>query len=88
MLDSADQKAGRQQSDARGKVVFPDLGPGIYRLKQTASGSPLHEVVTDQDFIVTPGATTRLTITDRSRRSRSSCRPRTTRPESSCPARP
>uniref|UniRef100_UPI002FDBB327 LAETG motif-containing sortase-dependent surface protein n=1 Tax=Streptomyces ardesiacus TaxID=285564 RepID=UPI002FDBB327 len=30
----------------------------------TASGSPLHEVVADQDVIVTPGATTRLTITD------------------------
>ncbi|MEU8729394.1 SpaA isopeptide-forming pilin-related protein [Streptomyces tendae] len=64
LLDSAGQEAGRGQSDAQGKVIFPDLAPGIYRLKQTASGSPLHEVVADQDVIVTPGATTRLTITD------------------------
>lgn len=47
-----------------GRLTFPDLAPGVYRLKQTASGSPLHEVVSDQDVIVTPGATTRLTITD------------------------
>ncbi|MDX2621276.1 carboxypeptidase-like regulatory domain-containing protein [Streptomyces sp. NPDC052071] len=64
LLDSAGQEAGRGQSDAQGKVTFPDLAPGIYRLKQWATGSPLHEVVADQDVIVTPGATTRLTITD------------------------
>ncbi|MEU9613567.1 carboxypeptidase-like regulatory domain-containing protein [Streptomyces sp. NPDC048209] len=64
LLDSAGQEAGRGQSDAQGKVTFPDLAPGIYRLKQSATGSPLHEVVADQDVIVTPGATTRLTITD------------------------
>ncbi|WP_432104107.1 MSCRAMM family protein [Streptomyces sp. bgisy091] len=64
LLDYSGQKAGSGQSDANGKVTFPDLAPGIYRLKQTATGSPLHEVVADQDVIVTPGATTRLTITD------------------------
>ncbi|GGL34689.1 hypothetical protein GCM10010095_20020 [Streptomyces anthocyanicus] len=64
LLDSAGQEAGRGRSDAQGKVTFPDLAPGIYRLKQTASGSPLHEVAADQDVIVTPGAITRLTITD------------------------
>ncbi|MEU6450637.1 SpaA isopeptide-forming pilin-related protein [Streptomyces sp. NPDC046979] len=64
LLDSAGQEAGRGQTDAQGKVTFPDLAPGVYRLKQTATGSPLHEVVADQDVIVTPGATTRLTITD------------------------
>ncbi|MEU9155063.1 SpaA isopeptide-forming pilin-related protein [Streptomyces sp. NPDC048417] len=64
LLDSAGQEAGRGQSDAQGKLTFPDLAPGIYRLKQTATGSPLHEAVADQDVIVTPGNTTRLTITD------------------------
>ncbi|MFE3907375.1 hypothetical protein ACFXPY_46000 [Streptomyces sp. NPDC059153] len=31
---------------------------------QTSSGSPLHDVVADQDVIVTPGAAAHLTITD------------------------
>ncbi|MEW1599382.1 SpaA isopeptide-forming pilin-related protein [Streptomyces sp. NPDC093808] len=64
LLDSAGQETGRGTADAQGKLTFSDLAPGVYRLKETASGSPLHEVVTDQDVIVTPGATTRLTITD------------------------
>ncbi|MYQ82615.1 LPXTG cell wall anchor domain-containing protein [Streptomyces sp. SID4936] len=64
LLDSAGQEAGRGKTDAQGTLVFPDLPPGVYRLKETASGSPLHEVAADQDVIVTPGATTRLTITD------------------------
>ncbi|MFE7810752.1 collagen binding domain-containing protein [Streptomyces sp. NPDC057433] len=64
LLDSAGQEAGRRKTDAQGKLTFSDLAPGVYRLKETASGSSLHEVVADQDVIVTPGATTRLTITD------------------------
>lgn len=64
LLDSAGEEAGRGTTDAQGKLTFPDLAPGVYRLKETASGSPLHEVVADQDVIVTPGATTRLTVTD------------------------
>ncbi|WP_370666269.1 SpaA isopeptide-forming pilin-related protein [Streptomyces sp. IBSBF 2507] len=64
LLDSTGQEAGRGTTDAQGKLTFPDLAPGVYRLKETASNSPLHEVVADQDVIVTPGATTRLTITD------------------------
>ncbi|AWW36488.1 SpaA isopeptide-forming pilin-related protein [Streptomyces cadmiisoli] len=64
LLDSAGQEAARGQSDAQGSLTFPDLAPGVYRLKQMASGSPLHEIVSDQDVIVTPSATTRLTITD------------------------
>ncbi|MFE6163116.1 collagen binding domain-containing protein [Streptomyces sp. NPDC056486] len=64
LLDSAGQEAGRGKTDTQGKLAFPDLEPGVYRLKETASGSPLHQVVADQDVIVTPGATTRLTITD------------------------
>ncbi|GAA3501365.1 SpaA isopeptide-forming pilin-related protein [Streptomyces prasinosporus] len=64
LLDSAGQEAGHGKTDAQGKLTFSDLAPGVYRLKETDSGSPLHEVVADQDVIVTPGATTRLTITD------------------------
>ncbi|MET9761811.1 SpaA isopeptide-forming pilin-related protein [Streptomyces sp. NPDC006372] len=64
LLDSTGQENGRGKTDAQGKLTFPDLAPGVYRLKQTASGSPLHEVVADQDVIVTPGTATRLTIND------------------------
>ncbi|MGW2137654.1 SpaA isopeptide-forming pilin-related protein [Streptomyces sp. NPDC001773] len=64
LVDSAGQEAGRGKSDAQGKLTFTDLAPAVYRLKETASGSSLHEVVADQDVIVTPGATTPLTITD------------------------
>lgn len=55
LLDSAGQEAGRGQSDAQGKLTFPDLAPGVYRLKETTTGSTLHEVIADQDVIVTPG---------------------------------
>ncbi|WP_330434527.1 SpaA isopeptide-forming pilin-related protein [Streptomyces sp. NBC_00825] len=64
LLNSAGEEVGRGKTDAQGTLTFPDLTPGVYRLKETASGSPLHEVVADQDVIVTPGAITRLTITD------------------------
>ncbi|MCZ4102902.1 SpaA isopeptide-forming pilin-related protein [Streptomyces sp. H39-C1] len=64
LLDATGQEAGRGTTDAQGKVLFNELAPGVYRLKETSSGSPLHDVVADQDVIVTPGATTRLTITD------------------------
>ncbi|MEW1616052.1 MULTISPECIES: SpaA isopeptide-forming pilin-related protein [unclassified Streptomyces] len=64
LLDSAGQEAGSGKTDAQGRLAFPDLEPGVYRLKETDSGSPLHGVVADQDVIITPGATTRLTITD------------------------
>ncbi|MFE1405480.1 SpaA isopeptide-forming pilin-related protein [Streptomyces sp. NPDC058770] len=64
LLDSAGQEAGQGKTGVQGELTFPDLAPGVYRLKELASGSPLHEVVADQDVIVTPGATTRLTITD------------------------
>ncbi|MET8218803.1 SpaA isopeptide-forming pilin-related protein [Streptomyces hirsutus] len=64
LLDTAGQEVGRGKTDARGKLTFPGLAPGVYRLKETSSGSPLHDVVADQDVIVTPGATAHLTITD------------------------
>ncbi|MGQ4484461.1 collagen binding domain-containing protein [Streptomyces sp. SAS_281] len=64
LLDATGQEVGGGKTDVQGKLTFPDLAPGVYRLKETASGSPLHEVVADQDVIVTPGAATRLTITD------------------------
>ncbi|MFK0099030.1 collagen binding domain-containing protein [Streptomyces sp. NPDC091040] len=63
LLDAGGLEAGRGRTDVQGMVTFPDLVPGIYRLKATSSGSALHDVGADQDVIVTPGATTRLTVT-------------------------
>ncbi|HET6858565.1 MAG TPA: SpaA isopeptide-forming pilin-related protein [Streptomyces sp.] len=64
LLDATGQEAARGKTDAQGKLTFPGLTPGVYRLKETSSGSPLHDVVADQDVIVTPGAPTDLAITD------------------------
>lgn len=62
LLDTTGQEAGHGTTDAQGTLTFPGLAPGVYRLKETAAGSPLCDVVADQDVIVTPGGTTRLAI--------------------------
>ncbi|MEU9398016.1 SpaA isopeptide-forming pilin-related protein [Streptomyces sp. NPDC048324] len=64
LLDSAGQQAASGETNTDGQLAFEDLPPGVYRLKEVSSGSPLHDVVDDQDVIVTPGANTPLTITD------------------------
>ncbi|MGW0708974.1 MSCRAMM family protein [Streptomyces sp. NPDC002643] len=64
LLDVTGREAGRGETDTQGKLTFTDLAPGVYRLKETASGSPLHDTVADQDVIVAPGATARLSIVD------------------------
>ncbi|MFF4250546.1 SpaA isopeptide-forming pilin-related protein [Streptomyces sp. NPDC001663] len=64
VLDSIGKQAASGTTDAEGQLTFQDLAPGVYRLKELSSGSPLHEVIDDQDVIVTPGADTPLTIID------------------------
>ncbi|WP_406463390.1 SpaA isopeptide-forming pilin-related protein [Streptomyces sp. NBC_01622] len=64
LLDSTGQKIATGNTDADGRLAFQDLVPGVYRLKEVSSGSPLHDVVDDQDVIVTPSADTPLTIID------------------------
>ncbi|MFF9184267.1 MFS transporter [Streptomyces misionensis] len=54
LLDSTGQEAGHRQSDVQGKLTFPDLAPGIYRLSRRGPAA-LYEVVADQDVIVTSG---------------------------------
>ncbi|MEV6291441.1 tRNA-dependent cyclodipeptide synthase [Streptomyces sp. NPDC051896] len=64
LLDATGQEAGHGTTDAQGTLTFPGLTPGVYRLQETACGSPIHDVAADQDVIVIPGVTTRLAITD------------------------
>ncbi|MFF0201887.1 collagen binding domain-containing protein [Streptomyces sp. NPDC005017] len=64
LLDSAGQQAASGKTNAEGQLAFKDLAPGVYRLKEVSSGSPLHDVVDDQDVIVTPDADAPLTIID------------------------
>ncbi|MET9822365.1 SpaA isopeptide-forming pilin-related protein [Streptomyces sp. NPDC006349] len=64
LFDSAGKEAASGKTNAQGQLALKDLDPGVYRLKETVSGSPLHDTVEDQDVIVTPGVDTPLTIVD------------------------
>ncbi|NYV73316.1 hypothetical protein HW445_03060 [Streptomyces sp. UH6] len=62
LLDATGQEAASGTTDAQGQLTLAELPAGVYRLRETSSGSPLHDTVPDQDVIITPGGTTRLTI--------------------------
>lgn len=64
LFDSAGKETASGKTDTQGQLAFQDLTPGVYRLKEVSSGSPLHDTVDDQDVIVTPGTDTPLTIVD------------------------
>lgn len=64
LLDTTGEVAGKGATDARGLLAFEDLAPGVYRLKETSSGSPLHNTVPDRDVVITPGITLPLTVVD------------------------
>ncbi|MFG3153973.1 SpaA isopeptide-forming pilin-related protein [Streptomyces sp. NPDC048219] len=64
LFDSAGKETASGKTDTQGQLAFKDLAPGVYRLKEVSSGSPLHDTVDDQDVIVTPGTDTPLTIID------------------------
>ncbi|MVO90261.1 hypothetical protein GPA10_37310 [Streptomyces sp. p1417] len=64
LYDSTGKEAGSGTTDTGGRLSFRDLVPGVYRLKERESNSPMHGVVEDQDVIVTPGSDTPITIID------------------------
>ncbi|MFD4476472.1 SpaA isopeptide-forming pilin-related protein [Streptomyces sp. NPDC058471] len=64
LYDAKGKEAGSGKTGAEGHLSFKDLAPGVYRLKEISSGSPLHDVVEDQDVIVTPGTDAPLTVID------------------------
>ncbi|MFI1183614.1 collagen binding domain-containing protein [Streptomyces sp. NPDC020799] len=57
-------KALRGKTNSEGILRFEGVTPGVYRLKETSTGSSLHDLVPDQDVIVTAGQDSPLTIID------------------------
>ncbi|MFE9801546.1 collagen binding domain-containing protein [Streptomyces goshikiensis] len=61
-LNGTKALTGKTKTD--GILRFEGVAPGVWRLKETATGSPIHDLAPDQDVIVTPGETAKLTIVD------------------------
>lgn len=57
-------KALTGKTNADGILRFEGVTPGVWRVKETATGSPIHDLAPDQDVIVTPGQSAKLTIID------------------------
>ncbi|MFF5491366.1 SpaA isopeptide-forming pilin-related protein [Streptomyces virginiae] len=57
-------KALTGKTNTDGILRFEGVAPGVWRLKETATGSPIHDLAPDQDVIITPGQTAKLTIVD------------------------
>lgn len=57
-------KALTGKTNADGVLRFEGVAPGVWRLKETATGSLLHDLAPDQDVIVTPGQTVKLAVVD------------------------
>ncbi|MFJ7779337.1 collagen binding domain-containing protein [Streptomyces yangpuensis] len=64
LLDSAGKTLAEGKTGSDGTLAFSDLTPGVVRLKETSSGSPLLGTVPDQDVVVAPGEPKVLEITD------------------------
>ncbi|MFE5298150.1 SpaA isopeptide-forming pilin-related protein [Streptomyces sp. NPDC056632] len=57
-------KALTGKTGTDGILRFENVYPGTYRLKETGTGSPIHELAPDRDVIVTPAHTVKLTVID------------------------
>lgn len=57
-------KALTGKTNTDGIRRFEGVVPGVWRLKETATGSPIHDLAPDQDVIIAPGQTAKLTIVD------------------------
>lgn len=64
LLDSEGKTLAEGKTGADGTLAVSDLAPGVVRLKETASGSPLLGTVPDQDVVVASGEPKVLAITD------------------------
>lgn len=57
-------KALTGKTNVEGILRFEDVAPGVWRVKETSTGSPIHDLAPDQDVIITPGQAVKLTIID------------------------
>lgn len=58
LIDPATGKTVAQgKTDAKGTLAFDNLTPGTYRLRETDTGSRLHDLVPDQNITITEGKT-------------------------------
>ncbi|MEU5148774.1 SpaA isopeptide-forming pilin-related protein [Streptomyces yangpuensis] len=57
-------KALTGKTNTDGILRFEGVAPGVWRLKETATGSLIHDLAPDQDVIIAPGQTAKLTIVD------------------------
>ncbi|MER5780273.1 SpaA isopeptide-forming pilin-related protein [Streptomyces mobaraensis] len=65
LLDTVNgTKALQGKTNGEGILRFDGVTPGVYRLKETSTGSPLHELIPDQDVIITAGQNAPVTIID------------------------
>ncbi|MCY0931520.1 SpaA isopeptide-forming pilin-related protein [Streptomyces sp. H27-H1] len=62
LLDASGNPAAEGKTGADGLLRLDGLMPGAYRLKETASGSPIHDTVADQDVIITDAVTPMVII--------------------------
>ncbi|MFF7439007.1 SpaA isopeptide-forming pilin-related protein [Streptomyces sp. NPDC008122] len=64
LLDTSGMTITDGKTGSDGTLTYSGLAPGIARLKETTSGSPLLGTVPDQDVVIVPGPPTELPITD------------------------
>ncbi|MFI8105359.1 SpaA isopeptide-forming pilin-related protein [Streptomyces sp. NPDC086023] len=65
LLDTLNGTKALQGKTSKGGILrFEGVTPGVWRLKETNSGSPIHDLAPDQDIVVTPGQTAKLTVVD------------------------
>ncbi|MEU7033634.1 SpaA isopeptide-forming pilin-related protein [Streptomyces sp. NPDC046237] len=57
LLDKDGKQAAVGKTDEQGVLVLDGLQAGTYRLRETSSGSPLHDLVPEQTITITAGRT-------------------------------
>ncbi|MFG3043159.1 SpaA isopeptide-forming pilin-related protein [Streptomyces sp. NPDC048330] len=57
LLDKDGKKVAEGKTDEHGVLAFDQLPAGTYHLRETSSGSPLHDLVPEQTVTITAGRT-------------------------------
>ncbi|MFD5108989.1 MSCRAMM family protein [Streptomyces cinereoruber] len=57
LLDKDGKKVAAGKTDEQGILAFDQLRAGTYRLRETSSGSPIHDLVPEQTITITAGRT-------------------------------